>query len=524
MEQFFKLVYGDYLQRTRSYAFLITLAISLYAAYLFVPTQDANYTTLRIGNYLGVNNSAWTGYVTAMMTSVFLSAIGFYLINSNIKKDISTGVGMIIATTSITNFRYLLCKALSNFLILLTITTIIAAMSAAVFLVRPSTYAFEPMAFITPFLLITAPTLFFISSFAVLTETLLYKYTTLMNICFLFIFIALLPAQQTTAPVFDLLGIKTVTSGMQNLVRENFHEQHTNVSMGFHVGRKGHLTPFVFEGLQWTGFYVMIRLFWMGIGLVLIYASSLFFHRFDISERIKKQKKQKLTSAPATDGTLQTQVDKIYKEIRLGSLPTIKPSFGIIPLIKSELLMLFRKGPKWLWVLNLGGMVALVFVPITIAHLVVLPVLWFLQIGRWSDLSTKEKTHRIHYFTYASYKPLSRLFSAQLLAGTILSAALTIPLLLRYAIAMELMPIISILLGAIFIVVLAVFIGIISGGKKLFEILFFFLTYSNVNKIPILDYFGAINKGINYIGLMAILTLLITMLSYLWRKFEINSL
>jgi len=521
MGQFYKLVYGDYMQRTRSYAFLITLAISLYAAYSFVPTQDANYTTLRIGKYLGVNNSAWTGYLTAMMTSIFLSAIGFYLVNSNIKKDVDTGVGMIVATTSITNFRYLLSKAAGNFMVLLSIMIIIGMMSAVVFLIRPGNYSFELMPFITPFLFITTPTLFFISSLAVFAEVVLHRYTIVMNIVFLFLFFSLLPAQQNIPAVLDLMGTKTVITTMETLVRESYHEQNTAFGMGFHVGNKGILKPFTFEGVNWTVFYVITRLLWMGLGLALIYVSSLLFHRFDITESVKKQKKQK----PAkVDDSVTVALVKNLKEIRLAALPKIKPAFGIIPLIKTELLMLYRKGPKWMWLLNLGGMIALAFAPLTIAHQIVMPVLWFLQIGRWSDLATKEKTNRIHYFTFASYKPLTRLFSAQLVAGITLSISLAAPLLLRYAIAGEFLPVITLLLGAIFIVLSAVFTGILSGGKKLFEILFFFLTYCNMNKVPVLDYFGALNHGNSYVTLMAVLLIILAAASFLYRKFEISRL
>lgn len=524
MGQFSKLVYGDYLQRTRSYAFLITLAISLYAAYSFVPPHDANYTTLRIGNFIGVTNSAWTGYVTAMMTSIFLSIIGFYLINSNIKKDMDTGVGMIIATTSITNFSYLFTKALSNFMVLLTITGIIALMSAAVFLIRPGNYPFEIMHFVTPFVIITIPSLFLISSIAVLAEVVLYRYTVLMNIGYFMLLIALLPAQQTISPVFDVLGVKTITTAMENLVKASYHLPEAKAGMGFHVGYKGHINLFTFEGLPWSTFYILTRLLWIGIGFALIYVSSLLFHRFDVAERVKKPKGKKKIAPAVTGDILPTPAVTPPKEIRLASLPKIKPSFGIGPLIKTELLMLFRKGPKWLWLLNIGGMIALIFAPLNIAHVMILPSLWFLQIGRWSDLATKEKTHRIHYFTYAAYKPLSRLFSAQLLAGMILSVGLAVPLLLRYAIDLDFMQITSIVLGAIFIVMAAVFVGVISGGKKLFEILFFFLTYSNINKIPALDYFGAFNQGINYIGLMAVLVIMLTVISLMWRKFEISRL
>jgi hypothetical protein len=519
MNQFYKLVYGDYLQRTRSYAFLITLAVSLYAAYLFVPAQEANYTTLKIGHYVGVNNSAWTGYVTAMMTSIFLSWIGFYLVNSNIKKDIDTGLGMIIAATAVTNFRYLLAKALSNFMVLLTMTAIISLMSAMVFLIRQGTYSFEIQHFIVPFLVITLPTLFVVASLAVFGEVVLYRYTILMNICYFFLFTALLPAQKYIIPVLDVMGIKTVTASMQNLVSQQFHEHHTTIGMGFHIGKKGKLTYFEFKGLEWSGLVLMTRLLWISAGFALVYVSTLLFHRFDISPRRKKEKKTRvLNPDQRVDGTLSPSL----KDIKLSRLPAIEPSFGIGLLIRTELTLLLRKGPKWLWLVNIAGMITLIFTPIHIAHLLVLPVLWFLQIMRWSDLATKEKTYRIHYFSFASYKPVSRLFLAQILAGILLSVGLSLPLVFRYAILMQLMPLASILIGGIFIVVCAVLLGLLSGGKKLYEILFFSLTYCNVNKVPALDYFGAINTGINYVALMTALVIVITGWSLIWRKMEIS--
>ena len=89
----YNIIKADYLQRTRSYSFLITLIITVYVAYLFVPANDATYTTLSTAGkqvYKGAYNSAWVGYVSAIMTTVMLSLYGFLLVNSGIKKDIDT--------------------------------------------------------------------------------------------------------------------------------------------------------------------------------------------------------------------------------------------------------------------------------------------------------------------------------------------------------------------------------------------------------------------------------------------------
>ncbi|MEO7043991.1 MAG: hypothetical protein ABI091_01700, partial [Ferruginibacter sp.] len=170
------IIKGDYQQRTRSYAFLITLAISLYLAYTFVPAPGADYTTVKIGKYVVLNNTAWVGYVTAMMASVFLSLLGFYLVNSSIQKDIDTEVGMIIATTQVSNFKYLFTKVLSNFMVLLTITGLVSIMGIILVFVRSNGAAFNIVQFILPYLLTTLPCIFFIASLAVLAEVFLGKW------------------------------------------------------------------------------------------------------------------------------------------------------------------------------------------------------------------------------------------------------------------------------------------------------------------------------------------------------------
>jgi hypothetical protein len=185
----------------------------------------------------------------------------------------------------------------------------------------------------------------------------------------------------------------------------------------------------------------------------LVYVSSRIFHRFDVKEKSHGKKKE---------GAFQKGSAPAISDLRLSSLPAVVTDYGIIPFIKTELLMLFRKGPRWFWFVNLGGVIALIFTPLTIAHQIILPILWFLQIGRWSDIATKEKINRIHYFTYAAYQPLRRLLPSQLIAGIILAIVLASPLLIRYLILLQFAKFAGILIGAIFIVALAGFLGIIS--------------------------------------------------------------
>ena len=520
MNQYKSIIKGDYLQRTRSYAFLITLAISLYIAYTFVPPLGANYTTVKIGKYIGENNTAWIGYVTAMMTSVFLSLLGFYLINNTVKKDKDTEVGMIIATTQVSNFKYLFTKVLSNFMVLLSITGLVSIMAIILVFIRSNNAPFNILQFLLPFLLTTLPCIFIISSFAILAEVFLGKWPMLQYIGFFFLFgfiiSNVLVGESTTAKILlDPFGVKMVMTGMENVVRQNYDSTATVGSVGFNLSQKQTVITFIFEGISWSALYILSRLMWVGFSILAIFISSKFFHRFDIKEKTRTSKK-KIT---ITENIVEKN---ILQEIKLSTLPSIKTDYGILPFIKTELLMLFRKGPKWFWLLNIGGMITMIFVPIKIAHQFVLPILWFLQVGRLSDLVSKEKTNRIHYFTYAAYQPLKRLLSSQIIAGIIISITLSLPLMIRYLIVGNTMPVISILTGAVFIVSLAVCLGILSEGKKLFEILFFGITYFNLNLLPFTDYFGAINKGGSLVFTMLLVITGLLFISFAKRNYEIG--
>lgn len=512
------IIKADYLQRTRGYSFLVTLAISLYLAYAFVPSPDANYYTVRVDNYVGVYNSAWIGVVTAMMTSIFLFLFGFFLVNGSIKRDIETEVGMIIATTPISNLNYLLFKVLSNFLVLLTITGIVFIMAVVLFFSYGTGYSFEVSQFILPYALITLPTIFFVSALSIVAEVTFGRRSVLQYIAFFILFNvlvanSLVKGGASKASLFDPFGSRLVSYEMTEFVKANYDDSVKGTSIGFIFGATKKINSFVFEGVYWPASFIVSRLGLAVMGVLLVLVSSRFFHRFDLRE--VPQRKKNTTPDKATLGLLTGRLN-------LKDLPSLTPSFGILLFIKTELLMLFRKGPRWFWLVNLGMMVAILFAPLQFAHSTLLPILWFLQVGRLSELVTKEKTYRLHHFTFASYQPLRRLLLSQVIAGILLTVTLALPLWMRYFFLGEIVAGIWVVSGAIFIVLVAVCLGLMSGGKKLFEVLFFLITYSNLNRIPLLDYFGATNPGLQSLGILSLFILILAIISVMIRRYEVS--
>lgn len=524
MKYILSIIKADYLQRTRSYSFLITLAVTIYAAYSFVPPPTASYTTLNVVGYKGIYNSAWVGHVSAMMTTIMLSLYGFFLVNSGIKKDIDTEVGLIIATTPISNFGYLLSKMLSNFLVLVTIACITFVMSIAMFFVRTDGSPFIFADFIFPYLFFALPALLFVSALAVLGEVFLGRRNILQYVIFFFLFGAIMANvvghNASTATTFiDPFGVNTMTNSVKDKVNTQYHEHIEAVNLGFTFSAKHRFKTFVWNGISWTGIFLLSRLVWVCFAFAIVYFSSFFFHRFDFKQATSKRKKE--PALAVLSGSAE-----FSKGINVSFLPPVVTDYSIFPFVKTELLLLTRKGSKWFWLINGSAWLSMLFVPLPIAHTYILPVLLFLQVTRLSDLATKEIINRLHYFTWSSYKPLQRMLPSQLLAGIIMIAGLALPVLLRYIVTGDFYSVLNIINGAAFIVLLCVCLGILSGGKKLFEILFFFITYCVIEKIPVADYLGAMPHAsqIGYMMVILMLNVFLGALSFGVRSYQVRHL
>ncbi len=511
----FNIIKYDYLQRTRNYPFLIVLCATLAIAYTFVPEPNATYSTIRIGDYVGLYNSAWFGYVTAVMSCIFLSLAGFYLVNDGIKKDTDTKVGQIVASTPASNFKYLFSKVLSNFLMLLTIVFLVFLMGIILFFCYHDGFTLELMQFVKPFVVITVPAMFCISCIAVVLEVLLGKYKTIQNVLFFFLFVAIMLFTPKTEGEFTLdpFGNKIVVHQMEALVKKipNTAEK-TNLTIGYVIGNLQDSKRFMFDGMDFTNLFLLSRLGWIFLGTLAIMVIAFKFHRFDLKQKASLK----------VNASVALKEKTAHTEIVSSQLALANENFSIASILKTEILMLLRKGKRWTWALNVVGMALLVVVPTKIAFSMVLPILWFLQVNRLSELTIKEQIHNMSQYLYTSYNPLGRLFLSQLLAGIILMISLALPFVLKLLLTGNPTTAFSIILGAVFIVFLASALGIVSKGNKLFEVLFFFITYANINTISFAEYYGSLSHSPIYFLTIFGLILLLGTFIFLMKKVELD--
>lgn len=481
MRTIFEMIKADYLQRTRSYGFLITLAVSLLAAYYFVPSPSAGYTTMKIASYVGYYNSAWVGHATAVLTCMLLGMIGFYLINNSIKRDIQTGVGVIISTTPVSNLKYLFSKTLSNFLVLLSIVATVLLMGLFLVITRGSEFPFDIVQFVLPFIMVTIPCVFAVSALAVTAEVIFRKNQILQNIAY-FIFFCIIIDKSDKKNSFDFFGVRYVTDSIESYILSQYDPAMKEYVIGFDVSPVNERLYFLFNGITWSNDYIMSRMYLILFSIVLIIVMSLIFHRFNIREKFASVKKTALrNNVIANDSTFGQPIS---------SLTRLSHNYSLIPLIKTELALLFTKGARWFWLANFGVWISLFFTEQTLAHQILLPVLLCMQINRWSDLFIKDETHFVHYFTYTSYQPIKRLLTARMIAALLLAFIFTIPMIIRFVYIGYFYGILTILIGIIVLISASLFFGVLSGGSKIFEVLLIFFTYGIIQRVPFMDYVG----------------------------------
>src|SRR5512143_3636721 len=115
LQTLFHMMRADFYQRVRSYRFLAMLLFTIFLTYLFVPALNSiQIACLQLGGYLGVYNSAWIGSMVTLLMGEFFTIFAFFLLKGTVELDRRTGVGQILAATSISKAAYTAGKWLSN--------------------------------------------------------------------------------------------------------------------------------------------------------------------------------------------------------------------------------------------------------------------------------------------------------------------------------------------------------------------------------------------------------------------------
>jgi hypothetical protein len=519
---------ADFLERVRSYRTLVTLALSVFFAYMILPPAEASYLSFNIGHLRGVYNSAWVGGVVTVFGTIIFWILAFLLVQGTIDRDRHTGVGQIIATTPLGRAQYTLGKALSNFVYLAALTGAVYVIAAGIQLLRGEVLSIEPWHYLGPYLFIILPLMALAAASAVLGDAMAWlaggwgRRFVLLAWCLLWIALGGTLAQgmpylydgspPPAEPPASISGVPTVFHSMYAAAREQNPErrsglfiatlpggQNVNIARaseevrGEPEGENGFvLETFVWEGIPWRLKSVLAGLALFPVALGMASLAGLLFDRFDPAKQARPAREEQ--APPPLPASEQVRdVTLSIAPVHLVHLPATRESGWLLSFwrsVRAEL-HLMLKGTRWWWYAVAGGLiVAGLLVPVEGGREMLLPLAWIWPLALWSGLGSREARHNTGGMVFSAALPLRQLMACWT-AGFVVALIAGSGVAVRLALAADWLSLLAWGVAALFVPSLALALGVWSGTNKAFEGIY-----------PILWYLGPWNK-ISYLDFMS---------------------
>lgn len=527
----YHMVRADFLERVRRYSFLLTIGFAVYLGYAVYARQ----VTLQLNHYRGVDNSAWLGAVIGLISSVWVSLIGFYIVKNSIQRDRQTRVGQILAATPMNKSFYTLGKALSNFAVLAVMVLILALAAVVIQLLRGEDTQIQLGALLSPILILGLTAVAVVAALAVLFESLPVLRGGVGNILYFFFWIALLsisvsPLTGSRQPtglraLQDFTGIATVMGQM----REQVHQLDPQYEGGSSFGL-GNFNPatktFLWTGVHWSSGLIVGRALWLAVAVLLALLAAVFFDRFDPSRNsLRLAVKRKPASAldtlaaetfAATNGSLARP-----PTIHLTPLPrsgaAAVPRSRFFALVLAEFRLLFR-GHVWWWYLAAAALfIACLFSPLEDARSAILLAAWLWPALLWSQMGTREQMFSTGALIFSAPRAAPRQLLASYAAGVLLAAFTGGGLGLHLLFARDFAGLAAWSVAALFIPAMALALGVTTGSRKAFEAIYTAWWYLGpLHHLPRFDFMATTAQSSSPLGYL-VATAVLVLLAYSWR-------
>jgi hypothetical protein len=156
---------------------------------------------------------------------------------------------------------------------------------------------------------------------------------------------------------------------------------------------------------------------------------------------------------------------------------------------------LIARGSRWWYIVPIGAAFAAFFAPLDAVRSIVLPGAWFWPVLKWSTLGTRESRYGTEGLFYSCPHPLARQLTATWIAGVLLAVLSAGAVVVRFTIAGEMASLGAWCVGAAFIPSVALALGVWTGSGKFFEALYAFACYAVLQRVPVLDFMGAVPEA-----------------------------
>ncbi|MER7701788.1 hypothetical protein ABTX81_02645 [Kitasatospora sp. NPDC097605] len=490
-----RLALGDFRDRVRRPAYAVTLLAAVGLGLLAVPPADGHWAILALGRYRGEYNSAYVGTATALAGALWLTLGGFYVVRKGLGRDEETGVGLLLAATPLRSVELLLAKFLGNLLVLASMLGVLALTAPALQLVRGEDRSLDPVALLTPFLVLTLPLLAATAALAVLFETVPLLRGGLGNVVWFACAPALLIAGERPGAPLGGLGLGPVAASLRDTLAAR------GVGLGgdeFSLGLtrvESSLEPFRWDGAGLGGGFLAQRLLLVLLAVALTALPALWFARFDPARGTSGERRPPLGSGVAGEAAPVAAAPPVLPLAPLapGSAGSGRgPGFG--RLLLGEARMLFADASRWWWLAAAGLVAAGLAVPPGTGAGAVLPAAWIWPVLLWSRLGSRSAEYGLEALLGAYPAARARLL-AEWAVGVLLTALAGAGVLVRLAAAGDTAGVAAWSAGALFIPSLALALGTLSRTHRLFQALYLPLWYLVVNQVAGVDFMGAVRRA-----------------------------
>jgi hypothetical protein len=517
------LVKADFLGRVRRTSFLVTLAFAVFLGYQTL----AGHIVMQLDDYRGIYNSAWVGALMGIVTSAFLTLVGFYVVKGAIQRDRTTRVGQILAATPMSKSFYTVAKFLGNFAVLAAIVLVMAAAALCMQLVRAEDRTIHLWTLLSPLLLFALPAMAFVAALAVLFETLPLLRGGLGNVIWFFLWMALLVGSVSSAVDHgavsgnrdyfrDFTGISTTMSQMRTTLLKVDPEFKGGFSLD--IGGKPPHQRFLWTGVRWNSVQVAARFVWFAYAVVVALLASLFFDRFDPARaRFARSQKMLPDRAPVMELASAKELARADPwSSRLTPLPpaSVKNRFAYV--VTTELRLMLQGQPWWWYAVAAGLSIACLAAPLDASRAGIILAAWIWPMLLWSQMGSREARYATGPLVFSSPHVLQRQLPAAWAAGVIVTLATGGGLGIRLLLARDLHGLVGFLVAVCFIPSLALALGVWSGSGKFFEALYTVWWYVGATQhVRGLDYTGTVPAS-STPGLYLMLT--VALLASCWTR------
>ncbi|HUU47064.1 MAG TPA: hypothetical protein VM118_15155 [Acidobacteriota bacterium] len=517
---------ADFLERIRCFGFVVTLVVAVVAAYAFVPPNHASYSTLHFAEYRGIYNSAWVGAQVALLSTVYLFLIGFYLVRGGISRDRQTRVGQIVAGTPISNAVYTLGKWLANLTVLGSIVTVLIITAATLQLIRGEVTAVRPISLIAPFLYLVLPIAALVAALAILFECTPILRGIPGTVGYVLVAWGMILGELMTSSRF--LGVQHVMDNMRAVCHTAFPAYTTGRSFGFDVHPDGgvwNLITYVWGGLPLSSDFLLSRAWWCLAALGITLVATIPFDRFDaagvrsrdgLRSRFKRLRNGRGHAGYVHQkGELAADASSVSARLPLTPLAGGSPHtrFGAMLVAQVRLAL---KGTSWWWHLGALGLIAAqVFAPADTVQAFVLPGAWLWPLIIWSPLGHREIFHATHEIEFATPRSVSSQVATVWLSCVVIVLVMTGGAGVKWLMAGEWTRLAALVVGAAFVPSLALALGAWTRSSRFFQVLYIAWWYNGpFSGVAVLDYAGVSAQGgaptVTVAYALATLVLLIT--------------